>query len=505
MGSGGLTRANSLNSFTKFGTLPVFEHLGSNALGDGRWEQAREAFRSAVSALEQVRINTVLIRDRQEWMEKNIRLFKGLVESCLRLGRYEEAVEYVESGRSRVLLDMLYVRDFEPRNCPREKVEEYRQKREQAALLEAMMAAEGRAGPSGGSQLAARAQEKTTLLDNLRRLEDEMRELDPDYFALAKPSTLPEMRAVAAALERTLVIIWTGSRQAAIFFIMPDGGFEHMPLPELGDAVVVEWMFGPLDDPKRSGWLGAYIEYLREKSSHEEQDASRQAWMDQIERTLATLYERLMQRIHVRLKERRQTSATFIVGGLLGLLPLHGASWNSAGETHYLIEDIDVAYAPSVWVLQRCWERKRDAEVPVLTVATSGDDAPLAFTDWEVKQISKLIHITKGATACSPPLVGEKATTAAVLGALPHHAIGHLSCHGEWHFGDPLASALLLADRELTLGQLLAEVRLDKARLLVLSACESGTGYNPNKPGEEYLGLPAGFIFAGARSVVGSL
>jgi len=48
-------------------------------------------------------------------------------------------------------------------------------------------------------------------------------------------------------------------------------------------------------------------------------------------------------------------------------------------------------------------------------------------------------------------------------------------------------------------------VRLARGRLVVLSACESGAGFGPDSVGEEYLGLPAGFILAGAKSVVGSL
>jgi CHAT domain-containing protein len=46
---------------------------------------------------------------------------------------------------------------------------------------------------------------------------------------------------------------------------------------------------------------------------------------------------------------------------------------------------------------------------------------------------------------------------------------------------------------------------MGRARLVVLSACESATGDDPGGSGEEYLGLPAGFIVAGAQAVVGSL
>jgi len=75
-----------------------------------------------------------------------------------------------------------------------------------------------------------------------------------------------------------------------------------------------------------------------------------------------------------------------------------------------------------------------------------------------------------------------------------------------WDMAYPLDSSLLLAGEDrLTLGHLIGHEDLAKARLVVLSACESATGVNPGSVGEEYLGLPAGFIVAGAQAVVGSL
>ena len=62
-----------------------------------------------------------------------------------------------------------------------------------------------------------------------------------------------------------------------------------------------------------------------------------------------------------------------------------------------------------------------------------------------------------------------------------------------------------MADGDLTLAYLLGQMRLEVARLVILSACETGIGFDPNRQGEEYLGLPAGFIVAGAMSVIGSL
>jgi CHAT domain-containing protein len=79
----------------------------------------------------------------------------------------------------------------------------------------------------------------------------------------------------------------------------------------------------------------------------------------------------------------------------------------------------------------------------------------------------------------------------------------HFACHGSANPAEPLASALDLArDRKLTLRDVMGQ-RLPRARLAILSACESAV------PGaalpDEVIGLPTGFIEAGAAVVIGSL
>lgn len=80
----------------------------------------------------------------------------------------------------------------------------------------------------------------------------------------------------------------------------------------------------------------------------------------------------------------------------------------------------------------------------------------------------------------------------------------HFSCHGEFNLDSPLESALIFAHKErLTLGEIFG-VKLDKSRLITLSACETGlTDFTSTS--DEYIGLPSGFLYAGSPSVVSSL
>lgn len=56
----------------------------------------------------------------------------------------------------------------------------------------------------------------------------------------------------------------------------------------------------------------------------------------------------------------------------------------------------------------------------------------------------------------------------------------------------------------LTLGGIFERVHLQRTPIVVLSACESGIS-KIEQSHDEYIGLPAGFLYAGAKTVVSSL
>jgi CHAT domain-containing protein len=90
-----------------------------------------------------------------------------------------------------------------------------------------------------------------------------------------------------------------------------------------------------------------------------------------------------------------------------------------------------------------------------------------------------------------------------VLNHLPAATCCHLSTHGDHDELQPANSALTLADGKLKLA-LLRDARLAAARLVFLSACESGLAGVRRLP-EEFIGLASGFVQAGAACTVGSL
>jgi CHAT domain-containing protein len=96
---------------------------------------------------------------------------------------------------------------------------------------------------------------------------------------------------------------------------------------------------------------------------------------------------------------------------------------------------------------------------------------------------------------------GRRAKIRAFLENAPNADLIHLACHGQFRSDNPMFSSLHLADGWVTVRDV-ARQKL-KARLVILSACETGLG--EIQKGEELLGLTRGFLSAGAQNLIVSL
>lgn len=76
----------------------------------------------------------------------------------------------------------------------------------------------------------------------------------------------------------------------------------------------------------------------------------------------------------------------------------------------------------------------------------------------------------------------------------------HLACHGTQDLDDPTRSAFALYDGSFTLASLMHK-DLPSAQIAVLSACQTAT----DKLSEEAVHLAAAMLYAGFRSVIGTM
>ncbi len=184
---------------------------------------------------------------------------------------------------------------------------------------------------------------------------------------------------------------------------------------------------------------------------------------------------------------------------MLHLLPFHALPVEPPGQTSsFLLEQHRVSYTPSAASLVRA---RQAAPRPLRSLlAAAPQEATLRYTQAELDAIPGDLFAT------ATFLHGPQATAEAVRDASAQVDAVHLAAHAKMNLRHPLYSEVQYANRPLALHEILRQ-RL-QARLVVLSACESGRsvgalGRVPS--GEDLVSFPRAFMEAGASTVVASL
>jgi CHAT domain-containing protein len=191
-------------------------------------------------------------------------------------------------------------------------------------------------------------------------------------------------------------------------------------------------------------------------------------------------------------------------------LPIHAAGVYSGGSPKECCPDYVVSsYTPTLSALNRA----RASLVPiareslVLLAAGAPETEPslnMPFLDNVEAEITDVARVARAVDQIEVLEYGH--TSAAkvheVIAALPRADIVHLACHGVQDQEDPLNSGFYLGDGKLTVSKLM-EVKLDRAFLAFLSACETAKG-DKNQP-DQAIHLAAAMLFCGFRSVVATM
>lgn len=190
----------------------------------------------------------------------------------------------------------------------------------------------------------------------------------------------------------------------------------------------------------------------------------------------------------------------------LGVIPqgiLHYVPFGALEKNRrYLTEKTALFYLPSATVLHFCEEKRRPFSGNILALGNPDLRDPklnIPFAGEEVRAIAALHPETK-------VLIGKEATKASLRSLAGTANVIHLACHGVFNADKPLSSALLLAPDRASDGRLTVNEIFDftiSPALVTLSACQSGV--SRVRAGDELMGLPRAFIYAGTPSVVASL
>src|SRR5262249_5308466 len=184
----------------------------------------------------------------------------------------------------------------------------------------------------------------------------------------------------------------------------------------------------------------------------------------------------------------------------LNVLPLHAAR---LADGTRICERWSVVYAPSLGLLQHSQGQSALPLAPRLgQVANPTGD--LLFSGLEVRTVAKRMDRSKAQSVSGPATSVER-----IMTLLKETDIFHYSGHAFFDAHESFRSGLLLAaqigeNAVLTLGTILDTITSIRSKFVLLSACETGQ-VEPGDILDDFLGLPGGFVVAGAGAVLATL
>jgi len=443
----------------------------------GAWEETLEAHGYAMQAAEALLSSQFGYPDKAFSLGEVQGLPARAAFSAWRLGQPTKAVEIVEQGRAQLLREALERRRRDLHALAGTPYEPYYTAYIQATRhLDDLQAIPYPQRPSDwGIQINQALAAQQAAIEALRQNV-------PGFAYFLKSMPFSEIQRQAA--EAPLVYMLATEYGGLALIVRAGGKPEAVELPELTEEALRD---------RLNAYFRAYVPWR----AHPQDQSARQAWFAALDEACRWLWDVAMGRVVEALAGAR--SAVLIPSGLLGFLPFH-AAWREdpAAPTgrRYALDDLLLTYAPSAHALAAARQVAVRAPADCL-FAVDNPDGSLRFSAEEVA--AALEHFAPDQRRL---LGGEAATRKAVLEEIPRYSVLHFSTHGRADLEEPLQSGLLMADGALSLGDLM-DLRLEGARLAVLSACE--TGLPGAKLPEEAVSLPSGLIQAGVAGVVGSL
>jgi len=315
------------------------------------------------------------------------------------------------------------------------------------------------------------------------------REMAREYPALTATLTVPTLsakqaRALAKELDATLVEYY---RHASGWcaFVVTSKQIRYVPLPKLDDKLLKHL----------ANWRNhVHLRYGRTPRRH---------------RRLEKLYEAVVAPLRLEALESNSRRVILAPFRELHLLPLAAAYNKDEDEAKgcYLAEAYVISYTPSLtalYVVSQEQKRRQSSQTfeRLLSVVYPGTPASPDYLP-NVLEEAEAIKARLSGVAEVDTLREEEATPDEVLKRAPDYDVIHFGCHGRFDSQKPHQSGLMLAQKPLTVAQIITKLNLKRTRLTTLAACL--TGQVALREGEEHVGLLQAMMTAGVQTVVASL
>ena len=405
--------------------------------------------------------------------------FHELIDLFVRLNRPYDALAIAEKGRARAFLDMLSGRKTGP------AIETFSTPLASNPGLPSanpIATNEKKAAPA----LVAMAEPGTRAVSVL-----------PKTAEVMHTSAMSDTNASAPDINEIKTLVKNSKSTVVEFFV-------------LADKIIV-WVVDPDSTVHMLPPIAVTKQQLDEKVSlayqsitrHPKNQAEVAVFGKQRQDMMRELYDLLLKPVEPYLPKNDQDVVTIIPHATMFMIPFAALM---SEDNKFLIEKHTLAYVPAIGVLRAT--QKLDAEFakqPDKLLAFGNPITKkieflgtLPFSEKEVQNVAALFGADKSVVK-----IGQDADKKTFFALAPGFAEVHLATHGLVDEEHPMQSSLILAptgtdDGLLTVKDILSMNQL-KAKLVVLSACQTGRG---KITGDGVVGLSRAFIIAGTPSVL---
>ena len=454
--------------FADLGNFLGYEIEGQMNEMQGKNDDALAFYLNSVDSLERDRRDLRDERSRGTFVEDKIDVYYRAVRQLLDHHRYAEAFEILERSRSRALADLLAGRKV-GLTGPKEQ-----------SLYAEMTVLRTRIGDAQSLlfETASRsdAAKNELKIGELRKLIRDL-EVEHDKVLARMAKESPRLRNLAEAKPATLKALQHSMRKE---------GYEVLQYL-VHESGVTLWHISPDSVFVRDVGLPHLLVAMKVDALRKSLESDGNAAFDEV--TAQELFLFLIQPALSRINSER---IVIISHGELNYIPFQ--ILQDPADGRFLGERFQITYAPSASILLDFKRSSTLAGGRLLAVANPG----IAFAGKEVQSISTLFPERNKVMADSLPLECD------VKASVRDFDVIHLSVHAKFNAGEPMLSFIELGEGNEDDGKLTAAemygLSLDKNKLVVLSACETGKAAVTN--GNESLGMIRGLLFAGAGSLL---
>ncbi|NEP81183.1 MAG: CHAT domain-containing protein [Okeania sp. SIO3B3] len=502
---------------------------------EGNWRPAIGVYEKAIIAVELSRSWSQDDDRRQEILEEAIIVYQNIVQCFIKLKQYDKAVEYAERSRSRMVTELMASKDHPNAEIPPQLLEEYYQLQQYLYNLRRSTYEESKQLATANSRFDRRnsreeAEQKLAEIEKTeakrQQVWREIRKSDPVLAGQLQvdPLSIQQMQALIKDEETAILSFYTTNDDTYIFIVRPQDvqlfTCEGQGIEGLQNWIIVNWSnpYVNYRNNNNQEWRKNMGEFLQKLSQRLQMNQVITQHLSGIKELIIVPHLFLHQIPFAALTVNIPTTP---VGGEIPPTSLGKSSTREFENTRiaiptgkkttpppankpktpetqltYLSDIFRLQIIPSCQILSYCDNRKKSTHSKKMGIVenATGD---LIFTGYECQNIAQMFQVSK-----HHRLQYQQATVNNYRQLTKQVQFLHSSHHASADLINPLESKLKLFDGEVTLGDVFTW-RLPELTDVFLSCCE--TNLTVSKLNDDILTIAAGFLSAGAQSVVSTL